>query len=116
MRKRKVLAALIMGGLTSALFGGMVSAADSSNVTTLDEVVINSDRYNDSSVMPGGKTDRKIHFGIYGDTDYMEVPANINSYTDKTIKQRDFYLAGHFLMQLQIIRPSVLVGHLPIIT
>ena len=55
MRKRKVLAALIMGGLTSALFGGMVSAADSSNVTTLDEVVINSDRYNDSSVMPGGK-------------------------------------------------------------
>ena len=87
MRKRKVLAALIMGGLTSALFGGMVSAADSSNVTTLDEVVINSDRYNDSSVMPGGKTDRKIHFGIYGDTDYMEVPANINSYTDKTIKQ-----------------------------
>ena len=108
MRKRKVLAALIMGGLTSALFGGMVSAADSSNVTTLDEVVINSDRYNDSSVMPGGKTDRKIHFGIYGDTDYMEVPANINSYTDKTIKQG--FLPGRTFFNAVTNNPSISVG------
>ena len=83
---RKRLAALVLAGIATTLAGGIASAADS-NVTTLDEVVINSDRYNDSSVLPGGKTDRKIHSGIYDNTDVMDVPANINSYTEKTIKQ-----------------------------
>ena len=116
MRKRKVLAALIMGGLTSALFGGMVSAADSSNVTTLDEVVINSDRYNDSSVMPEGE--RRIARFILAFMVIQTIWKYRLILIPTLIKQlnRDFYLAGHFLMQLQIIRPSVLVGHLPIIT
>lgn len=49
---RKRLAALVLAGIATTLAGGIASAADS-NVTTLDEVVINSDRYNDSSVLPG---------------------------------------------------------------
>lgn len=57
MRKRKVLAALIMGGLTSALFGGMASAAENSNsateTTTLSEVVVIGNRDKEREVLPG---------------------------------------------------------------
>ena len=104
---RKRLAALVLAGIATTLAGGIASAADS-NVTTLDEVVINSDRYNDSSVLPGGKTDRKIHSGIYDNTDVMDVPANINSYTEKTIKQS--YLPARTFFNVVTNNPSISVG------
>lgn len=58
---RKRLAALVLAGIATTLAGGIASAADS-NVTTLDEVVINSDRYNDSSVLPGGEDRQEDSF------------------------------------------------------
>lgn len=94
---------MCLGGISTQAAG---QPADSSK--TLDEIVVESDRYNDSSVMPGGKTDRKIHFGIYGNTDYMEVPANINSYTDKTIKQS--YIPGRTLENTVSNNPSIMMG------
>lgn len=77
-------------------------------VTSLDTVYVVGDRYNDSSVLPGGKADRKIHFGIYKDMDVMNVPANVSSYTEKTIAQN--YLPARAMLNTLTTNPSVLVG------
>lgn len=77
-------------------------------VTSLDTVYVVGDRYNDSSVLPGGKADRKIHFGIYKDMDVMNVPANVSSYTEKTIAQN--YLPARTMLNTLTTNPSVLVG------
>lgn len=86
-------------------FGGVtLRAAD----TVLDTVYVNAEREKDASVMPGGKVDRQIHSGLYQNTDFMDVPSNIASYTDKTIKQS--YIPARTFFNVVTNNPSIMVG------
>lgn len=88
----------------AALCGITADAA----VYQLDEIIVNGDKYTDDTIMPGGKTDRRIHFGLYGNMDLMDVPANIASYTEKTIKQN--YIPARTFMNTVTNNPSIMVG------
>lgn len=74
----------------------------------LDPVYVYADREKDVSVMPGGKVDRQVHSGLYEGMDFMEVPANISSYTEKTIKQA--YIPARTFFNVVTNNPSVMVG------
>ena len=93
----------------AALCGITADAA----VYQLDEIIVNGDKYTDDTIMPGGKTDRRIHFGLYGNMDLMDVPANIASYTEKTIKQN--YIPARTFMNTVTNNPSWSAVLLPII-
>lgn len=73
--------------VTAAVGAALCGITADAAVYQLDEIIVNGDKYTDDTIMPGGKTDRRIHFGLYGNMDLMDVPANIASYTEKTIKQ-----------------------------
>lgn len=99
--KGKLLLCMVLGALTPW-------TAHAAEVTQLPEVYVEGDRYSDSSVMAGGKTDRQIHFGLYEGRDYMDVPANVMSYTEKTIKQNT--IPARSFLNTMTNNPSVLVG------
>lgn len=69
--QRKILTALIMSGIAASILGGYEVQA--SNVTTLDEVVVNSDKYRNNanddvakSTFPGDIPKQKGILGIPG--------------------------------------------------
>lgn len=93
--------------ITSFCFLPLESASANTS-EELDTVYVIADRYDDSSILPGGKTDRKLHFGIYNDMDITKIPANVQSYTDKTITQS--YLPARAMLNTLTANPSVLVG------
>ncbi|WP_302792192.1 TonB-dependent receptor [Dialister invisus] len=102
--KKKLLAIAVAAAAGAALCGITADAA----VYQLDEIIVNGDKYTDDTIMPGGKTDRRIHFGLYGNMDLMDVPANIASYTEKTIKQN--YIPARTFMNTVTNNPSIMVG------
>ena len=102
--KKKLLAIAVAAAAGAALCGITADAA----VYQLDEIIVNGDKYTDDTIMPGGKTDRRIHFGLYGNMDLMDVPANIASYTEKTIKQN--YIPTRTFMNTVTNNPSIMVG------
>ena len=102
--KKKLLAMAVAAAAGAALWGITADAA----VYQLDEIIVNGDKYTDDTIMPGGKTDRRIHFGLYGNMDLMDVPANIASYTEKTIKQN--YIPARTFMNTVTNNPSIMVG------
>lgn len=102
--KKKLLAMAVAAAAGAALCGITADAA----VYQLDEIIVNGDKYTDDTIMPGGKTDRRIHFGLYGNMDLMDVPANIASYTEKTIKQN--YIPARTFMNTVTNNPSIMVG------
>lgn len=90
MRKRKVLAALIMGGLTSALFGGMASAAENSNsateTTTLSEVVVIGNRDKEREVLPGDFVYTKSQTGFLNGKNTKDIPFTQTNFTEKSME------------------------------
>lgn len=104
MRKGKMYVALAAAVVLTISGGVTLRAAD----TVLDTVYVNADREKDASVMPGGKVDRQIHSGLYQNTDFMDVPSNIASYTDKTIKQS--YIPARTFFNVVTNNPSIMVG------
>lgn len=103
MNKSLLKAAVITTLFTTA---GILNA----NAVTyeLNEVIVNGDKYTSDTIMPGGKTDRRIHFGLYGNMDLMDVPSNVASYTEKTIKQN--YIPARTFMNTVTNNPSIMVG------
>ena len=94
--------------VTAAVGAALCGITADAAVYQLDEIIVNGDKYTDDTIMPGGKTDRRIHFGLYGNMDLMDVPANIASYTEKTIKQN--YIPARTFMNTVTNNPSIMVG------
>ena len=59
--KKKLLTMAVTAAVGAALYSITADAA----VYQLDEIIVNGDKYTDDTIMPGGKTDRRIHFGLY---------------------------------------------------
>ena len=83
--QRKILTALIMSGIAVSILGGYEVQA--SNVTTLDEVVVNSDKYRNNanddvakSTLPGGIYPNRRGFWVYRE----EVHNGCSLYTGKS--------------------------------
>lgn len=89
--QRKILTALIMSGIAASILGGYEVQA--SNVTTLDEVVVNSDKYRNNanddvakSTLPGGYTQTEGDFGYTGKKSTMDVPYTQVNLSRKTME------------------------------
>ena len=80
LRNKKALVMSVLCAVASV--GFVMSASAETMHGNLDEVVVEGSR----NLTPDGKIDKTIHFGIYGDKKFTEVPANITSYTDKMIE------------------------------
>ena len=94
----------VLCAVASVGFVMSASAAEQAMHGNLDEVVVEGSR----NVTPDGKIDKTIHFGIYGDKKFTEVPANITSYTDKMIE--DNYMPTRTFFNVATNNPSVMVG------
>ncbi len=69
----------------------------------LDTLTVEGER-----TMAGGFVDRQIDFGILGNRDYMEVPANVSSYTADTIGRN--YMPTRNFLNVMTNNPSIMVG------
>ena len=72
------------------------------------ELLLGNVANTDAQHLSFAKTDRRIHFGLYGNMDLMDVPANIASYTEKTIRQN--YIPARTFMNTVTNNPSIMVG------
>lgn len=102
LKNKKALVMSVLCAVASVGFVMSASAADLHG--NLDEVIVEGSR----NLTPDGKIDKTIHFGIYGDKKFTEVPANITSYTDKMIEQN--YMPTRTLFNVATNNPSVMVG------
>ena len=101
-RRHRRGAALLMALGTFVLSSGAM-AAEKMDEYSLAEMLVEGSR-----TMPGGMVDREIHFSILGNTDYMEVPANVVSYTEKAIRQNT--IPTRTFLNTMTNHPSILVG------
>ena len=104
LKNKKALVMSVLCAVASVGFVMSASAAEQTMHGNLDEVVVEGSR----NLTPDGKIDKTIHFGIYGDKKFTEVPANITSYTDKMIEQN--YMPTRTLFNVATNNPSVMVG------
>lgn len=104
LRNKKALVMSVLCAVASVGFVMSASAAEQAMHGNLDEVVVEGSR----NLTPDGKIDKTIHFGIYGDKKFTEVPANITSYTDKMIE--DNYMPTRTFFNVATNNPSVMVG------
>lgn len=102
--KKKKLVCMVLGTMSVC----MAMSISAEAMVQLPTVYVEGDRYTDRTVMAGGKTDRQVHFGLYEGMDYMSVPSNIMSYTEKTIKQNT--IPARSFLNTMTNNPSVLVG------
>ena len=58
--KKKLLAMAVAAAAGAALCGITADAA----VYQLDEIIVNGDKYTDDTIMPGGRTDRRMGIWI----------------------------------------------------
>lgn len=104
LKNKKALVMSVLCAVASVGFVMSASAAEQAMQGNLDEVVVEGSR----NLTPDGKIDKTIHFGIYGDKKFTEVPANITSYTDKMIE--DNYMPTRTFFNVATNNPSVMVG------